>query len=47
MTTDPMRDTVPVVGAYVESYDPNFIGLTGDLDKIVDDVAEVKLAHLR
>ena len=44
VTTDPMRDTVPVVGAYVESYDPNFIGLTGDLDKIVTVAQSMKVA---
>ncbi len=29
VTVDPMRDTPPVVGRYVSSFDPHFVGLTG------------------
>jgi protein SCO1/2 len=34
VTTDPARDKPKVVGAYLERFDPGFIGLTGDLDTI-------------
>ncbi|WP_395658811.1 SCO family protein [Nocardioides sp.] len=36
VTTDPARDTTAVLGPYLEHFDPGFIGLTGDLDTIVD-----------
>ena len=36
VTTDPARDTVKVLGDYLDRLDPDFIGLTGDLDEIVD-----------
>ena len=35
VTTDPARDTGPVLRDYLDSFDPTFIGLTGDLDAIV------------
>ena len=35
VTTDPARDDAEVVGEYVERFDPEFRGLTGDLDDIV------------
>ncbi len=35
VTTDPARDTEPVVADYVSAFDPSIIGLTGDLDDIV------------
>jgi protein SCO1 len=34
ITTDPARDTPEVLKGYVQSYDSNFIGLTGDLADI-------------
>ena len=34
VTTDPARDTPKVVGAYLDRFDPSFIGLTGDLATI-------------
>jgi protein SCO1/2 len=36
VTTDPARDTGPVVRDYVDAFDPSIIGLTGDLDDIVE-----------
>jgi protein SCO1/2 len=36
VTTDPARDTGPVLRGYLDHYDPAFIGLTGDLQTIVD-----------
>ena len=35
VTTDPARDTEPVVEEYVDAFDPSIIGLTGGLDDIV------------
>jgi protein SCO1/2 len=35
VTTDPARDTARVLRDYLDSFDPGFIGLTGDLDTIV------------
>lgn len=34
VTTDPARDTGPVLTRYLSHFDPTFIGLTGDLDTI-------------
>jgi protein SCO1/2 len=39
VTTDPARDTPPVLKTYLDRIDPNLIGLTGDLATIVS-VAE-------
>lgn len=36
VTTDPARDTASVVEGYVEHFDESFIGLTGDLDTIIE-----------
>jgi protein SCO1/2 len=36
VTTDPARDTEDVVEAYTDAFDPAFLGLTGDLDDIVE-----------
>jgi protein SCO1/2 len=35
VTTDPARDTAPVLEEYLGRFDPTFLGLTGDLDTIV------------
>jgi protein SCO1 len=35
VTTDPARDTRPVLRDYLDNFDPTFVGLTGDLDAIV------------
>ena len=34
VTTDPARDTAPVLEDYLDRFDPTFFGLTGDLDTI-------------
>lgn len=34
VTTDPARDTEEVLATYLEHFDPDFVGLTGDLDTI-------------
>lgn len=34
VTTDPKRDTPTVIGAYLDRFDPTFIGLTGELGEI-------------
>lgn len=34
ITTDPARDTGPVLASYLDRYNPSFVGLTGDLDTI-------------
>ena len=36
VTTDPARDDEATVEKYVDAYDPSIIGLTGDLDDIVE-----------
>ena len=36
VTTDPARDTPAVLRGYLQHFDPKFIGLTGDLQRIVD-----------
>jgi protein SCO1/2 len=36
VTTDPARDDAAVVDDYVSAFDPSIIGLTGDLDDIVE-----------
>lgn len=35
VTTDPARDDAQVLRAYLDRFDPSFIGLTSDLDTIV------------
>lgn len=36
VTTDPARDTEEVLRDYLDRYDKSYVGLTGDLDTIVD-----------
>ena len=36
VTTDPARDTGPVLERYLDHVDPEFVGVTGDLGDIVD-----------
>ena len=36
VTTDPARDDARTLRTYLDRFDPSFIGLTGDLDAIVD-----------
>ena len=44
VTTDPARDTAPVLRSYLDRYDPAFEGLTGDLDVIVEAGRSLKVA---
>ncbi len=44
VTTDPARDTRPVVEDYVTAFDPGIIGLTGELGDVVDVAASMKVA---
>lgn len=41
ITTDPARDKPKVIGAYLERFDPSFIGLTGELNEIVDVASDL------
>ncbi len=34
VTTDPKRDTGPVLREYLDRFDPSFVGVTGDIDQI-------------
>jgi protein SCO1/2 len=34
VTTDPARDTAPVLRSYLDRFDPHFTGLTGELSRI-------------
>ncbi|WP_122817257.1 SCO family protein [Nocardioides pantholopis] len=36
VSTDPSRDTAPVLRRYLDRFDPTFTGLTGDLDPVVE-----------
>jgi protein SCO1/2 len=36
VTTDPARDDAMALRTYLDRFDPSFIGLTGDLDTIID-----------
>lgn len=36
ITSDPARDTGPVLRDYLDRFDPSFVGLTGDLGDIAD-----------
>lgn len=36
VTTDPARDDEPALRTYLDRFDPTFIGLTGDLDTIIE-----------
>ena len=41
MTTDPARDSVEVVRDYLDRFDPEFTGVTGELADIEDVAASV------
>jgi protein SCO1 len=43
VTTDPARDTGPVLRGYLERLDPDFVGLTGDLQQIIALAAPLKV----
>jgi protein SCO1/2 len=44
VTTDPARDTGPVLRQYLDRYDSAFIGLTGKLSRIVDAAEQLGVA---
>ena len=44
VTTDPARDDEAVVGKYVSAFDPSIIGLTGELDDIVEVARSMAVA---
>lgn len=44
VTTDPARDDETAVADYVEAFDPSIIGLTGDLDDIVEVARSMAMA---
>jgi protein SCO1/2 len=43
VTTDPARDTGPVLRSYLDHLDPDFVGLTGDLATIIDLAKPLKV----
>lgn len=43
VTTDPARDTSAVLGTYLDRLDPHFVGLTGDLGRIVELAKPLKV----
>lgn len=43
VTTDPARDTGPVLRDYLDHLDPTFVGLTGELPRIVDLAKPLKV----
>jgi protein SCO1/2 len=44
VTTDPARDDEAVVQDYVDAFDPGIIGLTGDLDDIIEVARSMAVA---
>jgi protein SCO1/2 len=44
VTTDPARDDEVTLRDYLDRFDPSFVGLTGDLDTIVDVGADLAVA---
>ncbi|HXF47078.1 MAG TPA: SCO family protein [Burkholderiaceae bacterium] len=45
VTVDPERDTPAVLGQYVPSFDPTFVGLTGTPDEIARTAKEFKVFY--
>lgn len=43
VTTDPARDTRAVLRTYLDRLDPHFVGLTGDLGRIIDLAKPLKV----
>ena len=43
VTTDPARDTAPVLRDYLDQFDPSFTGLTADLPTVVEVARELKV----
>ena len=47
VTVDPERDTPPVLKAYTEAFDPDFIGLTGTPEQIAATAKEFKIFYAK
>ncbi len=47
ITLDPERDTPQVMGEYVKSFGPNFVGLTGTPDQIATAAKEYRIAYTK
>ncbi len=45
VTVDPQRDTPAVLGSYVSSFDPSFVGLTGTAEEISATAREFKVFY--
>ena len=45
VTVDPERDTPPVLKAYTQTFDPSFIGLYGDAQRLADTAKEFKVYY--
>lgn len=43
VTTDPARDDVPTLTEYLDRYDPEFVGLTGEMDDILEVGSSMKI----
>jgi protein SCO1/2 len=43
VTTDPARDTAKVLRTYLDRLDPDFVGVTGDLTRIIDLAKPLKV----
>lgn len=43
VTTDPARDTGPVLRTYLDRLDPDFVGVTGELGRIIDLAKPLKV----
>ncbi len=44
VTTDPRVDDTEKVGRYVGRFDPDFVGLTGELDTIIANAESLAIA---
>lgn len=44
VTTDPARDDEAVVADYVDAFDPSIVGVTGDLDDIIEVARSMAVA---
>jgi protein SCO1 len=44
VTTDPARDSGPVLQSYLDRYNPDFVGLTGQIDRIAAAAADLGVA---
>ena len=43
VTTDPARDTGPALRTYLDHLDPDFVGVTGDLGRIIELAKPLKV----